>query len=69
MYLNGLILNRPEVFISSAHQKVDAAGKLVDEKTRVAIGGLLKALQAWAAQVAPKGEPGLELFDEMGSLR
>src|SRR4051794_29120514 len=34
VYLNGLILNRPEVMITAAHTKVDAAGRLTDDKTR-----------------------------------
>jgi len=47
VYLNPYILNRPEVMISAAHTKFDAAGKLTDDKTREHIRGLLDALKAW----------------------
>ncbi len=42
--LNLIPLNKPEVFIANANTKFDEAGNLVDEKTKEAIEGLLKAL-------------------------
>ncbi len=42
--LNLHVLNRPEVFISAAHTKFDASGKLTDEKTKGIISSLLEAL-------------------------
>jgi chromate reductase, NAD(P)H dehydrogenase (quinone) len=51
VYLNGLILNRPEVMIANAPQKFDAQGKLTDEKTREHIRGLLGGLQQWALRL------------------
>lgn len=42
--LNLLPLNKPEVFMMSAHTKFDASGKLTDEYTRNAIAKLLQAL-------------------------
>ena len=42
--LNLMPLNKPEVFIMSAHTKFDASGKLTDEYTRGAITKLLQAL-------------------------
>jgi chromate reductase len=48
VYLNPHVLNRPEVFISTAHTKFDADGRLTDEKTREQIAGLLAALKVWA---------------------
>lgn len=42
--LNLQPLNRPEVFIMSAHTKFDQDGKLTDEYTRNAIAKLLEAL-------------------------
>ncbi|MCX5780628.1 MAG: NAD(P)H-dependent oxidoreductase [Firmicutes bacterium] len=42
--LNLLPLNKPEVFIMSAHTKFDPEGKLTDDYTRQAIAKLLKAL-------------------------
>lgn len=51
VYLNGLILNRPEVFITTAHTKFDAAGKLTDDKTREHVRGLLDGLKQWAERL------------------
>jgi chromate reductase len=51
IYLNGLILNRPEVFITAAHTKVDAQGRLTDEATRKHIGALIEGLKAWAGRL------------------
>ncbi|SDH65321.1 NADPH-dependent FMN reductase [Desulfosporosinus hippei] len=42
--LNLLPLNKPEVFIMSAHTKFDPSGKLIDEYSRNAITKLLQAL-------------------------
>lgn len=44
-------LLKPEVMVSLAQNKIDAAGKLTDEKTREAIRGLLVALAAWVEQL------------------
>src|SRR5688500_455810 len=51
IYLNPLIMNRPEVFISSAHTKFDAQGRLTDETTRGHIRSLLDALKQWTEKV------------------
>lgn len=51
IYLNGLILNRPEVFITSAHTKFDADGRLTDEPTRGQVRSLLDGLKAWAERL------------------
>ena len=40
-------LNKPEVFVSAAHEKCDENGDLVDEKTREMVASQLVALQAW----------------------
>lgn len=40
-------LNKPEVFVSAAHEKCDEKGDLVDEKTREMVASQLVALQAW----------------------
>jgi chromate reductase len=42
--LNLVVLNKPEVFIMSAHTKFDQAGNLTDDFTRKAITNLLEAL-------------------------
>lgn len=52
--VNMLTLGRPEVFVSTAKQKFDASGALVDEPTREAVRGLLVALAEWTARVRPK---------------
>ena len=44
VFLDGVVLNRPEVFVGAAHQKVDEAGRLTDEPTREIIGQFLEAL-------------------------
>jgi chromate reductase len=47
IYLNGLIMNQPEVMIASAHEKFDAQGRLTDPKTREFLGKLLGSLASW----------------------
>jgi len=44
-------VQKPEVMVSLAQNKIDAAGRLTDEKTREAIRGLLEALAAWVEQL------------------
>jgi chromate reductase len=51
VYLDMVPLNKPEVFVSAAHQKVDAQGRLTDEPSRAAIRALLEALAAWTRRV------------------
>ena len=46
-----LPLNRPEVLISAAHEKFDAEGRLVDERSRQAIRALFAALLVWAERL------------------
>lgn len=51
IYLNGLILNRPEVFITVAHTKFDNELRLTDETTRTQLRGLLDGLKEWTEKV------------------
>ena len=51
VYLDMLPLNKPEVFVSAAHQKVDAEGRLSDEPSRAALRALLEALVAWTRRL------------------
>jgi chromate reductase len=51
VYLDALILNRPEVFVTAAHTKFDAEGRLTDAKTRDHIRDLLIALKSWAERL------------------
>jgi chromate reductase len=44
VYLNGLLVNRPEVMIGAAHTKFDEQGELHDETAKKLIGELLAAL-------------------------
>lgn len=53
VYLDVHPLNKPEVFVSAAHQKCDENGNLTDEKTRELIARQLQALKEW--HVALKG--------------
>jgi chromate reductase len=51
VFLNGLLLNRPEVMIAQANTRFDAEGRLTDEKTREFIGAQLVALKAWTEKL------------------
>jgi chromate reductase, NAD(P)H dehydrogenase (quinone) len=44
VFLNGIVLNRPEVMVGNANGVFDDQGHLTDEPTRKMIGDLLKAL-------------------------
>ncbi len=47
VFLDGLVLNKPEVFIAQAHTRFDAQGVLTDEPTRGFVRQLVDALAAW----------------------
>ena len=51
IFLNGLILNRPEVMIASAHQKFDQDGRLTDEQTKKFLVNLLVGLRDWTLRL------------------
>lgn len=51
VFLNAMILNRPEVMIASAASRFDAGGKLTDEATRKFIRSLLEALRDWTQRL------------------
>ncbi len=55
IYLDGLLLNRPEVMIASAGKKFDEHGRLTDETTRGFIRKLLEALEAWTRRLQAAG--------------
>jgi chromate reductase len=44
-------IQKPEVMVSVVQSKIDAAGRLTDEKTREALRDLLEALAAWVEQL------------------
>ena len=47
VFLDGRIMNRPEVFVGAAHTKFDDYGKLADEDTRKFVAGYLEAVLDW----------------------
>jgi chromate reductase len=51
VFLNGLVMNRPEVMIPGAQNKFDAEGKLTDQQTRDFISAHLVALKAWVLKM------------------
>jgi chromate reductase len=51
VFLNGMLLNRPEVMISSAPGKFDDNGNLTDEATRTFIHKMLVALADWTRRL------------------
>jgi chromate reductase len=44
-------VNRPEVFVTFAGQKIDDTGRVTDEKTREIIAELLRSLVTWTRQL------------------
>ena len=51
IFMDGKLLNRPEVMIAGAMGKFDSQGNLTDEPTRQAIAALLASLKAWTLQL------------------
>ena len=51
VFLNGLVMNRPEVMIPAAQNKFDASGKLTDQQTREFIIAHLAAFKEWVLKV------------------
>jgi chromate reductase len=52
VYINMHPVNRPEVMVPNAADKVDAHGRVTDEKTRRKIKELLESLAAWTRRLA-----------------
>jgi chromate reductase len=51
VYLDALVLNKPEVMIGAAHTRFDAQGRLSDEATRRFVASLVAALRDWTLRV------------------
>jgi chromate reductase len=51
VFLNGFVMNRPEVMIPAAQTKFDAEGELTDQQTRDFISAHLVALKAWVLRM------------------
>ncbi len=54
VFLNGHVMNRPEVMITQAQTKFDAEGKLTDQPTRDFIAALLTAFKGWVIRMRAK---------------
>lgn len=53
VFLDMHAMNQPEVMVPFVADKVDAGGRLTDEKTRQKIGDLLAALVKWSRRLIP----------------
>ena len=51
VFLDGMVLNRPEVMIGQANTRFDAEGRRTDEKTREFVRALLLSLKDWTARL------------------
>jgi chromate reductase len=51
VFMNGMVLNRPEVMIGAANTKFDAEGKLTDATTRDFMQKFLVSLAAWSRRM------------------
>ena len=51
VFLNGPVMNRPEVFVGSAHKKFTEQGKLIDSGTREFLTTYKAAMIEWIAKV------------------
>ena len=51
VFLNGMVMNRPEVFVGAAHDKHDNDGNLIDQGTRDFLAGYLKTVEDWVEKI------------------
>jgi chromate reductase len=51
VFLNGHVLNKPEVMIGQCAARFDAEGRLTDEATRGFVQGLMVSLKAWTERL------------------
>ena len=51
IFMNGHVLNKPEVMIGGAGTRFDADGKLIDEATRGFVKAQLEALRDWTLRL------------------
>ena len=52
VFLDGLVLNKPEVFIAQAHTRFDDQGTLTDEPTRGFVRQLVESLAVWTRNLS-----------------
>ena len=57
LYLNAMVLVKPEVFIAQAATKFDAQGQCTDETTRKFVGEQMAAFERWIAGVGRMRAP------------
>ena len=51
IFLDGLVMNRPEIFVGAAHTKFDDSGSLTDGPTREILADYMKAFANWVERV------------------
>jgi chromate reductase, NAD(P)H dehydrogenase (quinone) len=51
IFLNMIVMNKPEVFVNFAKDKFDSDGNLTDEKTKEVIKKFLVALSSWIEKI------------------
>lgn len=51
VFLNALVMNRPEVFVGAAHDKHDEAGNLIHDGTREFLASYLKSVKEWVERI------------------
>ncbi len=54
VYLDMYPVNRPEVMVPFAADKIDSSGRVTDEKTRQKVKELLESLIAWTERLSPE---------------
>lgn len=52
VFTNTPVLSQPEILVYRAHEKIDASGRLTDEKTREFVGKLLLGLADWVRRLS-----------------
>ncbi len=53
VFLNGLVMNRPEVFVGAAHEKFDDDGTLIDSETGEFLAGFMRQFAVWIETTKP----------------
>lgn len=51
VFLNMLVMNKPEVMVATADKKIDESGRVTDETTRKYIGDLVAGLAKWTRKL------------------
>jgi chromate reductase len=54
VFLDAMVLNKPEVMVSGAASKISPEGELTDEATRKFLAGQLEAFAAFIRRVGPR---------------